>query len=108
MAMLEPGVASATLLFDVPATASEYVLYNRSPPSWSTLTKKLPFGYDHPDINDNVDSLLNSTKSPVTNVPELKSKLNMPLVAATFEGVMVPAITSPLSLISSIFPALPR
>ena len=32
------------------------------------------------DINDNVELLLNSTKSPVTNAPELKSKLNMPLL----------------------------
>ena len=107
-AIAAPGAANVTLLFDVPATASEYVLYNRNPPSWSTLTKKLPLGCAHPDINDNVTVLLNSTKSPVTNVPELKSKLNMPLAALTFEGVIVPPITSSLSLVSSMFPALPR
>ena len=107
-AILAPGAANATLPVEVPATASEYVLYNRKPPSWSTLTKKLPLVYAHPETNDNVVVLLNSTKSPVINAPKLKSKLNRPSTALTFEGVIVPAIVSPLSLVSSILPALPR
>ena len=106
--IFEPGVANCTLLFGAPAIASEYVGYKRKPPSWSTLTNQLPFLSVLLETNDNVDVLLNSTKSPVTNAPELKLKLNLSRSTLTSDGFMIPEIISPLSLMSSTLPALPR